>query len=83
MLPDYLIQATLLHYGPDAAALVSETICRWEHDKWPEENSFLAVELYRQAYPYFAAHEALSSVGINPDEFLKSTLAHQPKFRLQ
>ena len=52
MLPDYLIEATLLHYGPDAAALVSETICRWEHDKWPEENSFLAVELYRQAYPY-------------------------------
>lgn len=83
MLPDYLIEATRNQYGPGAAALVAQSIRKWERDKWPEENSFLAVELYRQAYPYFAAYDTLLSVGINPDEFLKSTLAHQPKFRLQ
>ena len=67
MLPDYLIEATRNQYGPGAAALVAQSIRKWERDKWPEENSFLAVELYHQAYPYFAAHEALSSVGINRD----------------
>ena len=82
-IPDYLVKATAERYGSDAASLVKQRIEKWERDKWPEDNSYLAVELYRLAYPYFAAHEALSSVGIDPDEFIKTTLAHQPEMRMQ
>ncbi len=82
-IPDYLIQATAERYGSDAAVLVEEYIHRWETEKLPDDNSHLSAELYRLAYPYFAAHEALSSVGINPDEFIKTALAHQPEARVQ
>ena len=82
-IPDYLVKATAERYGPDAAAFVEEYIRRWETEKMPEDSSYLSIELYRLAYPYFAAHEALSSVGINPDEFIKTALAHQPESRVQ
>ena len=82
-IPDYLVKATAERYGSDAAALVEEYIRRWEKDKLPEDNSYLSTELYRLAYPYFAAHEALSSVGIDPDELIKTALAHQPEARVQ
>ena len=82
-IPDYLVKATANQYGSDAAALVKDSIEKWEKEKLPEDNSYLAVELYRLAYPYFAAHEALSSVGINPDEFIKTALVHQPDMRVQ
>ncbi len=82
-IPDYLVKATEERYGPDAASLVKERIEKWETEKLPEDNSHLSTELYRLAYPYFAAHEALSSVGIDADEFIKTTLAHQPETRAQ
>ena len=79
--PDYLVKATRDQYGSDAAALVKDRIEKWE--KMPDDSSFLSTELYRLAYPYFAAHEALVSVGIDADEFIKTTLAHQPEARVQ
>ncbi len=82
-IPDYLVKATEERYGPDAARLVRARIEQWETEKLPEDSSYLSTELYRLAYPYFAAHEALSSVGINPDEFIKTALAHQPESRVQ
>ena len=82
-IPDYLIQATRERYGSDVAALVRARIEKWETEKLPDDNSHLSAELYRLAYPYFAAHEALSSVGIDADEFIKTALAHQPETRLQ
>ncbi|MBR0408475.1 MAG: hypothetical protein IJI53_10595 [Clostridia bacterium] len=82
-IPDYLIQATADRYGSDVAVLVEEYIHRWATEKLPEDSSHLSTELYRLAYPYFAAHEALSSVGIDPDEFIKTALAHQPDTRAQ
>ena len=81
--PDYLVKAARERYGSDVAALVKERIEKWEVEKLPEDNSHLSTELYRLAYPYFAAHEALVSVGIDADEFIKTTLAHQPEARVQ
>ena len=81
--PDYLVKAARERYGSDVAALVKERIEKWEKEKLPEDNSYLSTELYRLAYPYFAAHEALVSVGIDADEFIKTTLAHQPEARVQ
>lgn len=80
---DYLVKATRDQYGSDAAALVKDRIEKWEKEKLPEDNSHLSTELYRLAYPYFAAHEALASVGIDADEFIKTALAHQPEMRVQ
>ena len=82
-IPDYLVKATEERYGSDAAALVRARIEKWATEKLPEDSSHLSTELYRLAYPYFAAHEALSSVGVNPDEFIKTALAHQPDMRVQ
>ncbi len=81
--PDYLVKATRERYGYDAATLVRARIEKWEKEKLPEDSSNLSTELYRLAYPYFAAHEALASVGIDADEFIKITLAHQPEMRVQ
>ena len=82
-IPDYLTQATRERYGSDAATLVKARVEKWEMEKLPEDNSHLSAELYRLAYPYFAAHEALVSVGIDADEFIKTTLAHQTEARVQ